>query len=182
MRKVVVSEFVSLDGVMENPAWTFQFSSKDQEQFKYDELKASDTLLLGRVTYEGFAAACPNMLGQTGDFGVRMNDYPKYVVSTTPENADWKNSTIIHTNVAEEISKLKQQDGKDILIGGSATLVNSLMQHGLVDEVKLLVFPIVLGSGKKLFQDGVNTKLNLTDSKTFSSGVVALTYQPEKKV
>jgi dihydrofolate reductase len=181
MRKIVVSEFVSLDGVFENPGWTFQFGSKEQEQFKYDELKASDALLLGRVTYEGFAAAWPTMLEQTGDFGVRMNDYPKYVVSTTLEKADWKNSSLIQSNIAEEICNLKEQKGKDILVGGSATLVTSLLQHNLVDEVKLLVFPIVLGSGKKLFQAGISAKLNLIDSKTFGSGVVALTYQPNKK-
>jgi dihydrofolate reductase len=181
MRKVVVSEFVSLDGVMEDPRWTFQFSSKEQEQYKYDELKASDALLLGRVTYEGFAAAWPNMLEQTGDFGVRMNDYPKYVVSTTLQKADWKNSTLLSTNIAEEIRKLKQQEGKDILIGGSATLVNSLAPHDIIDEYKLLVFPIVLGSGKRVFNDKLPTNLKLVDSKTFSSGVVALTYQLDKK-
>lgn len=179
MRKVVVTEFLSLDGVMEDPSWTFQFGSKEQEQFKFDELKNSDALLLGRVTYEGFAAAWPNMLEQTGEFGVMMNNYPKYVVSTTLKTAQWNNSHLIQKNVAEEISKLKQQPGRDILVGGSAQLAQSLLEQGLVDEYRLLVFPIVLGSGKKLFAGGTATKLKLVESKTFSSGVVALVYQLE---
>lgn len=181
MRKIVVSMFMTLDGVMEAPnQWSFQFGSAEQQKYKYDELFACDALLLGRITYEGFAAAWPNMSG-TGDYGVRMNSIPKYVVSTTLQEATWNNSIIIRSNVYDELSTLKKQTGQDILIFGSGTLVNSLMQYDLIDEYRLMVFPIVVGSGKRLFQD-VNEKksLKLIETKTFSSGVVVLSYQPDK--
>ncbi len=188
MRKVIASEFVSLDGVMEDPSWTFQFSSEEQEKFKFDELAASDALLLGRVTYEGFAAAWPNMMDQyrgprraaLGEYADMMNSYPKYVVSTTLEEPlEWNNSSLIKENVTEEVSRLKQQPGKDILIFGSADLVNTLMRHDLIDEYRLMVFPVVVGSGKRLFGDGIDTKvLRLVETKTFGSGVVILSYQP----
>ena len=191
MRKVVVSEFVSLDGVMEDPGWTFRFASEEQEKFKFDELSASDALLLGRVTYEGFAAAWPNMMEQydgprraeLGEYADMMNGYPKYVVSTTlGEPLEWNNSTLIKGNVAEEVSKLKQQPGKDILIFGSGELVNTLMQHDLIDEYRLMVFPVVVGSGKRLFKHGsATTVLRLVETKTFGSGVVVLSYQPAGK-
>jgi len=179
LRKVVVSEFVSLDGVVEEPMWTFQFAGEEQNKFKFDELAASDALLLGRVTYEGFAAAWPQMAEQTGEYGAMMNGYPKYVASTTlGEPLEW-NANLIGENVAEEVSRLKQQPGKDILVFGSVRLVNTLMQHGLVDEYRLMVFPIVVGSGKRLFEDGSGmTVLKLAESKTFDSGVVVLTYEP----
>jgi len=179
MRKVVVSEFVSLDGVVEEPMWTFQFSGEEQDKFKFDELAASDALLLGRVTYEGFAAAWPQMAEQTGEYGAMMNGYPKYVASTTlGEPLEW-NANLIGENVAEEVSRLKQQPGKDILVFGSVSLVNTLMQHALIDEYRLMVFPIVVGSGKRLFEDGSGTTvLKLAESKTFDSGVVVLTYEP----
>jgi dihydrofolate reductase len=177
MRKLVVSEFVSLDGVMEDPQWTFQFMSEEEEKYKFDELKASDTLLLGRVTYDGFAAAWPNMIEQTGEYGEWMNDYPKYVVSTTLEEVQWKNSQLIKGDIAEEITKLKQQPGKDILVFGSYSLVQTLIQLDLIDEYRLMVFPVVLGSGKRLFGDGIDKKvLRLAETKTFSSGVVVLSY------
>ena len=159
MRKVVVSEFVTLDGVMEDPSWTFQFSSEEQQKFKFDELAASDTLLLGRVTYEGFAAAWPNMMEQyggprraeLGEYADMMNGYPKYVVSTTLEEPlEWNNSTLIVGDVAEEVSRLKQQPGKDILIFGSGDLVDTLMRRDLIDDYRLMVFPVVLGSGQRL--------------------------------
>jgi dihydrofolate reductase len=180
VRKVIASEFVSLDGVMEDPGWTFQFSSEEQDQFKFDELAASDTLLLGRLTYEGFAAAWPQMEEQTGEYGVWMNGYPKYVASTTLEEPlEWNNSNLIQGNVTEEVSRLKQQPGKAILIFGSGDLVNMLMQHDLIDEYRIMVFPVVVGSGKRLFGDGSDTKvLELVETKTFGSGVVVLTYQP----
>jgi dihydrofolate reductase len=181
MRKIVVSMFMALDGVTEAPnQWSFQFGSAEQQKYKYDELFACDTLLLGRITYEGFAAAWPNM-PDTGDYGVRMNSIPKYIVSTTLQEAAWNNSRIIKNNVSEELSILKQQTGFDILIFGSSTLVNSLMQYNLIDEYRLMVFPIVVGSGKRLFQD-VNEKkyLKLIETKTFSSGVVVLSYKPDK--
>ncbi len=188
MRKVIASEFVSLDGVMEDPSWTFQFSSEEQQKFKFDELAASDALLLGRVTYEGFAAAWPNMMEQyggprraeLGEYADMMNGYPKYVVSTTlQEPLEWNNSTLIEGDVAEEVSRLKQQPGKDILIFGSGDLVNTLMRHDLIDEYRLMVFPVVLGSGKRLFRDGIDKiVLRLVDTETFGSGVVVLTYRP----
>jgi dihydrofolate reductase len=186
MRKIVVSEFVSLDGVMEDPSWTFQFSSEEQEKFKFAELSAADALLLGRVTYEGFAAAWPKMMEQyegprraeLAEYADMMNGYPKYVVSTTLEEAEWNNSTIIKENVAEKVSTLKQQPGKDILVFGSGNLVKALMHHDLIDEYRLMVFPIVLGSGQRLFEDGIDTTaFELIDTTTFGSGVVVLTYR-----
>ncbi len=179
MRKIVVSEFVSLDGIMEDPRWTFQFPSEDRDKFKFDELAASDALLLGRVTYEGFAAAWPRMEEQTGEYGAWMNGYLKYVVSTTLEEAGWNNSTIINENVVEEVSNLKQQPGKDILVFGSGQLVNTLMEHDLVDEYRLMVFPVVVGGGKRLFEGASDEKaLKLVETKTFASGAVVLSYGP----
>ncbi len=182
MRKVVVSEFVSVDGVMEHPSWTFRFGSEEQEKYKLDELFASDALLLGRVTYEGFAGAWPSVTDEVG-FVARMNGIPKHVVSTTlQEPLEWNNSTIVKGDVAEEVSRLKQEHGGNILIGGSAQLVNTLMEQDLVDEYRLMVFPVVVGSGKRLFGDGGDTKaLSLVETKTFGSGVVVLTYRPERK-
>jgi dihydrofolate reductase len=166
---------------MEDPQWTFQFGSEEQQKFKFDELKASDALLLGRVTYDGFAAAWPHMIEETGEYGEMMNGYPKYVVSTTLEKVEWNNSRLIKGNIAEEVSKLKQLPGKDILVFGSCSLVHTLMQLDLIDEYRLIVFPVVLGSGKRLFGDGIDKKvLRLAETKTFSSGVVVLTYRPVK--
>jgi dihydrofolate reductase len=188
VRRVIASEFVSLDGIIEDPSWTFQFSSEEQEKFKFDELAASDALLLGRVTYEGFAAAWPNMMEQYSgprraelrQYADMMNGYPKYVVSTTlQEPLEWNNSTLIKGNVAEKVSRLKQQPGKDILVFGSGDLVITLMHHDLIDEYRLMVFPVVVGSGKRLFGDGLETKiLRLIETKTFGSGVVVLSYRP----
>ncbi|CAK4854438.1 unnamed protein product [Aphanomyces euteiches] len=164
---------------MEAPQWTHPFSTEEQQKFKFDELKASDALLLGRVTYDEFAAAWPNLLEHTGEYGVMMNDYPKYVASTTLDTVEWKNSTLIKESLAEEIIKLKQQPGKDILVFGSCALVQSLMQLDLIDEYRLMVFPVVLGSGKRLFGEGLDKKeLKLADTKTFSTGVTVLTYVP----
>lgn len=190
MRKVIVSEFVTLDGVIEDPGgsektphggWSFQFWSDEAGKYKFDEIFASDALLLGRVTYQGFAAAWPAVTDESG-FADRMNGLPKYVVSTTLNEAAWNNSTLIKANIAEEVSRLKQQPGKDILVSGSGRLVRTLMQHGLVDEYRLMVHPIVLGGGKRLF-DGVTdlSLLKLIETKTFSSGVVLLVYQSAGK-
>ncbi|OMD60332.1 dihydrofolate reductase family protein [Paenibacillus odorifer] len=179
MRKLIISEFISLDGVMENPQWTFSYGSEEQEHFKFAELKAADALMLGRTTYEGFAEAWPNMVEQTGEYGEMMNGYAKYVVSTTLEQTTWSNSSLIKGDLAQEVSKLKEQPGRDILVFGSRTLAQSLMQLGLVDEYQLLVFPILLGSGQRLFENvGEEKTLELVDSKRFSSGVMALTYRP----
>lgn len=179
MRKVIVSQFMSLDGVIESPdKWQFPYWNDETGQFKQDELFAVDGLLLGRVTYEGFAAAWPSMTDEAG-YADRMNSLPKYVVSTTLDKAEWNNSTLIKANVAEEISKLKQQPGQDILVFGSGTLVQTLIQHDLVDQYNLLVYPIVLGSGQRLFNTAdKQVKLKLTEIKNFS-GVVALFYQSE---
>jgi dihydrofolate reductase len=180
VRKVVASEFLSLDGVMGDPGWTFGFESEDRDQFKFDELAAADALLLGRVTYEGFAAAWPQMEEQTGEYGAWMNGYPKHVVSTTlQEPLEWNNSKLVEGDVAEEVSRLKDQPGKDILIFGSGDLVNSLMQHDLIDEYRLMVFPVIVGSGKRLFNEGGDTKsLKLVGTQTFDSGAIVLTYEP----
>ncbi len=190
MRKVVVSEYVTLDGVMEDPGgaegfehggWSFQFWNEEAAKFKFDELFTSDALLLGRVTYQGFAKAWPSMTDEAG-FADRMNSLPKFVVSTTLEEVAWNNSRLIKGNIAEEVYKLKQQPGQDILIAGSGELVHTLMQHDLIDEYRLMVYPVVLGSGKRLFRDGSDTTvLRLVETKTFSSGVVVLSYQPAGK-
>jgi dihydrofolate reductase len=186
MRKIVVTEFVSLDGVMEDPGgaedfahggWTFKFPDPEGMQYKLDEVTEHDALLLGRVTYEGFAAAWPDRTDEAG-FAAKMNSMPKYVVSTTLERAEWNNSTVIGENVADEIAKLKQQPGGDILVAGSRTLVQTLIAHDLVDEYRLMVFPIVLGSGKRLFGHSADARtLQLTDSKALASGTLVLTYQ-----
>jgi dihydrofolate reductase len=190
MRKIIVSEYVTLDGVMEDPGggdkskyggWSLQFWNEQAMKFKYDELFACDALLFGRVTYDGFAKAWPTMKG-TADFGERMNGIAKYVVSTTLKSAEWNNSTIINHDVVTEIRKLKEQPGKDILVEGSAELVYTLTQHDLVDEFRLMIHPIVVGGGKRLFREGIDRKvLQPVDTKTFSSGIVILTYQPNKK-
>ncbi len=191
MRKVIVSEYVSLDGVMEDPGgaeefehggWHNPFFVEEIGKYKFDELFASDALLLGRVTYQGFAAAWPSMTDEAG-FADRMNSLPKFVVSTTLEEPlEWNNSRLIKGNVAEEVSKLKQEPGQDILVYGSGDLVHTLMQHDLIDEYRLMVHPIVVGSGKRLFKDGSDTTvLRLVETKMFGSGVVVLTYQPTAK-
>jgi dihydrofolate reductase len=181
MTRIVLTEFMSLDGVMEEPAWTFQFDrGPEGDRFKYDELFACDALLLGRVTYQGFAEAWPRM--GTDDFGVRMNTIRKYVVSTTMTDAEaaWGETTVIRGDVVAEISKLKAQPGGSLLVEGSSRLARTLIQHGLVDEYRLMVFPIILGGGKRLFPDelGEAATLTLTSATTAGSGVLLLTYQP----
>ena len=190
MRKLIVTQFVTVDGVMEDPGgsekferggWAFQFDrGPDGDKFKFDEVMASDALLLGRVTYEGFAEAWPS---RTGEFADKFNTMPKFVVSTTLEHADWNNTTVIRGNVAEEVSRLKEQSGGDILVNGSCMLVETLMEDDLVDEYRLMVFPVVLGSGKRLFGDrGETTPLRLVDTKPVGpDGVVVLTYEPAAK-
>ena len=186
MRKVKVITYVSLDGVMEAPGggaefkyagWTIPYWNDEIAKSQLDELFSSDALLLGRVTYQGFAAAWPSMKDEIG-FADKMNSMPKFVASTTLDTADWNNSTLIKANVPEEVSKLKNAPGQDILIYGSGELVRTLMQHNLMDEYRLLVYPIVLGTGKRFFRDDINSKLKLVEAKPSSSGVVALTYQP----
>ena len=183
MRRIVVSEFVSLDGVVEDPRWTFRYRSEERERFKLAELAESDALLLGRVTYEGFAEAWPRMNDEAG-FADMMNGYPKHLVSTTLEEPlEWNNSTLIKDNVAERIADLKRRDGKDIAVHGSPTLVQTLMRHDLIDELRLMVFPLVLGKGKRLFGEADKTKvMRLVDAKPLGpNGVVVLTYRPARE-
>jgi dihydrofolate reductase len=186
MRRIIVSEFMSLDGVIEDPGgaegfehggWTFPYWSDEIGKVKWEELFASDAMLLGRVTYEGFAAAWPSRTDEQG-FAERMNSLPKFVVSTTLAEAEWQNSTILKGDIAAEVAKLKDQPGGDILVAGSAQLVRTLAQNDLVDEYRLLVYPVVLGSGKRLFGDGKRSDLELHENRSFDSGVVLASYGP----
>lgn len=176
MRKVVLSMYLSADGVVENPTWTMAYWSDEIARFKLDEIFASDTLLLGRVTYEGFASAWPDRADEAG-FAERINRLPKVVPSRTLESAGW-NARLVRDDIAGEVARLKQQPGQDILIYGSVELVQSLVRHNLIDEYRLLIYPLVLGSGKRLFPEGTAVPLRLAESRTFDTGVVALTYQP----
>jgi dihydrofolate reductase len=187
MGRIVVTEFVSVDGVMEDPggsehskhgAWTFKFNRGDEgNKFKMDETKSAEAQLLGRVTYEGFAAAWPQRSGDP--FSEKFNSMPKYVISHTLKKADWNNSTILKGNVLEEVSKLKQTLKGDILVSGSARLVQTLIANDLVDQLNLMVFPVVLGSGKRLFGDTSEMKtLRLAESKPVGDGVLILVYRP----
>ncbi|HEX8053106.1 MAG TPA: dihydrofolate reductase family protein [Thermoleophilaceae bacterium] len=186
MRRLIVSEFVTLDGVMEAPGgepshphsgWVFDFMSKEQEEYKLQETLEAEALLLGRVTYEGFSAAWPE---RGGEFADKMNSMPKYVASTTlSEPLEWSNSTVLGADVPEAVAKLKQGDGGPILVAGSRTLVHTLLEHGLVDELRLMVFPVVLGSGIRVFPESRDKLvMKLTDARTFDSGVQILTYEP----
>ena len=180
MRKVVASELVSLDGVIEKPEeWSFSYSNDEMAEANAAGMAGSDAMLLGRVTYEEFAAFWPYQNSAEQPFTDYLNNTPKYVVSTTlQEPLEWQNSTLIKGNVVEEIAKLERQSGRDITILGSGTLVRSLLQEDLLDELSLMVHPVVLGSGKRLFEEGSDRKtLELVDSKTFSIGVLYLTYQ-----
>ena len=181
MRKVVAAEFVSLDGVMESPdKWHFPYFNEEMGQAIGEGFAAADAMLMGRVNYEEWAAFWPNQDPEENPMADQMNAMKKYVVSTTLEEPlGWQNSTLIKENVAEEIEKLKDQPGKDIVISGSGALVRSLLHLGLLDELRLLVHPIVVGGGKRLFEEGEEqTKLELVDSRTFSTGVLYLTYRP----
>jgi dihydrofolate reductase len=174
MGKLVVTEFVSVDGVFEDPGgaegyehggWTFEYNrGEDGDKFKLDELTEAEVQLLGRVTYEGFAAAWPS---REGPFAEKLNGDPKYVVSTTLQDPAWQNTTVISDNIAEEISKLKERTEGTILVAGSGTLVGALLGADLVDELRLMVFPTVLGRGRRLFPDGIDRlKLTLAETKT----------------
>ena len=186
MGRIIVSEFISVDGVVEDPGgaegykhggWTFKFNrGSDGDKFKMDEVMGSEALLLGRVTYEGFAAAWPSRSGDP--FSDKFNSMPKYVVSSTLKKADWNNSTILKGDVVKEVSKLRQGLGGNIMVNGSAQLVQTLIEHDLVDELRLMVFPVVLGTGKRLFGDTSDKKrMRLASSKTVGDGVVVLIYQ-----
>ncbi|MBA2713002.1 MAG: dihydrofolate reductase [Rubrobacteraceae bacterium] len=181
MRKIVAAEFLSLDGVMESPEqWHFDYFNDEMGQAVGEGFAASDALLMGRVLYEEWAAYWPNQDPEENPVAATMNGVRKYVVSTTLEEPlEWNNTSLIRENVAEELSELKRQPGKDIVISGSGVLVGSLLDDGLIDELKLMVHPVVVGSGKRLFEEGEErTALELVDSKIFSTGVVYLTYRP----
>ncbi len=192
MGKVVVSQFMTVDGVIDAPGggeafelggWAFQFDRGDEgNQFKLEELQKADALLLGRVTYQGFANAWPSRTDEFG-FADRINTMPKYVVSSTLDKAEWTNSTVIRGNIPEEVAKLRRQPGGDILINGSPGLVSLLMDHDLIDEFRLMVFPVVLNAGKRLFNEGHKVaKLRLVESRPVGpDGVVILTYRPTSR-
>jgi len=186
MGRIVVTEFVSLDGVMEDPGgsenfgqggWSFKISRGDEgDKFKLDEAFSSEALLLGRVTYEGFAAAWPS---REGEFADKFNSMPKYVVSSTLDEPEWNNSTVLKGDITEEVGKLRREQEGDIVVHGSAQLVQALIENDLVDEFRLMVYPVVLGSGKRLFGDTSDGKpLRLVDSKVVGDGVAILIYRP----
>ncbi len=186
MGRIVVTEFVSLDGVMEDPGgsedfkhggWSFEISRGEEgDQFKLDETNEAEALLLGRVTYEGFAAAWPE---REGEFADKFNGMPKYVVSTTLTEPEWTNSTVLEGELAEAVTKLKQEHDGDIVVHGSAQLVQALLENDLVDELRLMVFPVVLGEGKRIFDKTSNKKsLRLKDSQVVGDGVGIFVYEP----
>ena len=185
MGRIVVTEFVSLDGVMEDPGgaenfrhggWSFEISRGDEgDKFKLDETLSAQALLLGRVTYEGFAEAWPS---REGEFADKFNTMPKYVVSSTLEDPEWNNTTVLKGDVRNEVEKLKQEVDGVILVAGSARLVQTLIEHDLVDELRLMVYPVVLGSGKRLFgETGDKKPLRLVDSKVVGDGVLIVVYE-----
>ncbi len=179
--RLVATEYVSLDGVFEEPGhWSGPWFNEEAGQFKFQELQASDALLMGRRTYEGFSSAWPTMEG-TGEFGEKMNSMPKYAVSSTLDKVEWSGSKLINGNVAEEVAKLKKQPGGDLLLSGSAMLFNDMMRENLIDLYRLMVHPVVLGTGARLFTEA-NTKraLELTEVKRFASGIVVLEFVPAK--
>jgi dihydrofolate reductase len=188
MGKIVVTEFVSLDGVMEAPGgenfkypgWSFEFDRGDEgNKFKLDETLESEALLLGRKTYEGFASSWPS---REGEFADKFNSMPKYVVSSTLDNPAWNNTTVLKGDIVEEVSKLRQSSPGDIYVHGSCQLAQALIENDLVDELHLMVFPVVLGTGKRLFGETSDKKpLRLADSKTVGEGVTILVYQPAAK-
>jgi dihydrofolate reductase len=188
MGRIVVTEFVSLDGVIEAPGggedyehagWTFEIDrGAEGNRFKLEETMDARALLLGRVTYEGFAAAWPSM---EGEFADKMNSMPKFVVSSTIDAPAWNNSTVLGGPLVEEVAKLKQEQDGDILVAGSARLVQGLLEDDLVDELRLMVFPMLLGKGKRLFATSAGkARLRLSDSKTVGDGVAILTYEPTR--
>lgn len=187
MGKIVVSQFITVDGVVEDPGgsenldrggWAFKYErGPDGDKFKVDEVMASDALLLGRVTYEGFAAAWPSRTDEAG-FADKFNSMPKYVVSTTLKDPSWNNSTVLDGDLGEAVTELKQQFDGDILVNGSVQLVRSLIERGLVDEYRLMVYPTVLGAGKRLFGDSAQAaSLRLTESKPAGETLI-LVYEP----
>lgn len=179
MRTLIVTEFLSLDGVMQDPIWTVPYWNDEIAAFKGEETSAGQHLLLGRVTYEGFAAAWPQRTDEESG-GVYFNSTRKYVVSQTLKTVDWHNSVLIQGDIIAGIAQLRQEPGPDIVVHGSATLVHTLMQHDLVDRYRLLIYPVVLGEGRRLFREGSAATLRLVSAQAFSSGVTALIYEPAR--
>jgi dihydrofolate reductase len=177
--RLVATEYLSLDGIFEEPGrWSFPFFNDEAAKFKWDELQASDALLLGRKTYEGFAAAWPTMT-DTGEFGEKMNSMLKYVVSSTLDKVEWTGSKLVKGDAVAEVRKLKQEPGHDLLLSGSGQLFQALMQENVIDLYRFMVHPVVLGQGRRLFTDGVDKRaLELSESKTFGSGIIILEYRP----
>ena len=186
MGRIVVTEFISLDGVIEDPGgsedfkhggWAFEFSRGEEgDKFKLDETFDSEALLLGRTTYEGFADAWPS---RDGEFADKFNSMPKYVVSSTIKDPEWSNSTVLDGDLVEDVTRLRQELDGDIVVHGSAQLVQALIENGLVDELRLMVFPVVLGDGKRLFgETSDKNALRLTDSKMVGDGVAIMVYAP----
>ena len=188
MGRIVVTEFVSLDGVMEAPGgedfkykgWSFDFDRGEEgNNFKLDETRGSEALLLGRRTYEGFAGAWPS---REGEFADMFNSMPKYVVSSTLESPTWNNTTVLNGDVVQEVERLKEEIDGDIVVHGSNQLVHTLVENDLIDELRLMVFPVVLGTGKRIFGETSDKKpLRLVDSKTVGDGVAILIYQPREE-
>jgi dihydrofolate reductase len=189
MGKIVVTEFISLDGVIEDPGgsedfkhggWSFEIRRGDEgDQFKLEETMSSAALLLGRKTYEGFADAWPS---REGEFADKFNNMPKYVVSSTLKDPKWTNTTVLEGALAHEVSKVRDEVDGDIVVHGSAQLVQGLLEHGLVDELRLMVFPVVLGSGKRLFGEiSDKQQLKLAEAKTVGDGVVTQVYQAQSQ-
>lgn len=181
MGRLVVSEFVTVDGVMHEPMWSLDYFSDDMGDFKNAELFAADALLLGRVTYESFAAAWPGRTDEDG-YADYINAMTKYVVSNTLATAEWNNTAIIRDRLVEQIQTIKSVPGKDLLVFGSADLLELLIAHDLVDEYRLQVFPLVVGQGRRVFPDGHTAKLKLLNSRSMKSGVVVLTYEPDRSL
>ncbi|PXY27703.1 dihydrofolate reductase family protein [Prauserella muralis] len=181
MGKLVVSEFMALNGVIEAPEnWSLDYFGGDIADFKLAELRGSEALLLGRTTYDAFAAAWPGRTDETG-FADRINTMPKYVVSSS-DDAPWHNTTVIDADVAGQVAKLKERVPGDIMINGSGRLVNGLLAKGLIDELTLIVYPVVPPSGQKLFEDGSHAKLDHIESRAFGSGPVLMRYQVRSAV
>ena len=185
MGRIVVTEFMSLDGVIEDPGgaedfehggWTFEFDRGQGDEFKLEETRETDALLLGRKTYEGFAAAWPS---REGEFADKFNSMPKYVVSSTLREPEWNNSTVLDGNLAEVAAKLRASTQGNIVVHGSAQLAQALLEHDLVDELRLMVFPVVLGRGKRLFAETSGKKpMRLSRAEPVGDGITILTYEP----
>jgi dihydrofolate reductase len=186
MRKIIVTEFITLDGVIEAPGgnetphphggWQFKYNNPESGKYKVDELAAADALLLGRITYDNFAAYWPNQTGAA--FADPINRLPKYVVSRSLQKVDWNNSHILR-DLAKDVAALKKTEGGNILVYGSGTLVKALLQHDLIDELHLMVFPLSIGGGLRIFDDNRELKkFGLKYSRAFDNGVLILEYQP----